>query len=677
MRRYSFYIFLVTSISAYFAFFSPKFLNEDYKFKEFIFNTFGKRVVSLPFEQEIKVIDIDEASLKAYQTEYPINRKLLALILARLKDARQIILALPIQGASGAAGDHALIKVLKQQQNVIIPIKFTKIGANFGGIVNVEGISWLPWRKILPYVMVGGVDFYPSPTGNVEGFYPFFSYRGRIVPHLLSKELGLLEGFDENRFSYSARWNRIKWKFDQEEFVLPLDYFKGISIYPGLFSYLTKIKPYSIQDVLPPELYRRYARHGVGIPPTKSFSGEICIVGCTAGPESTFLSFKGHRWPLHHVLAAALISLKSKSFLYCPPLWIQVLLVVMLSFSLGFVLLFRPKWIISLLPLSLGVVLILWGYSLYYRVFWLGIEWMAVLLSTELVSASLGFRKELAHRQAKQLEKQVVKEIKEKTTYLPSHRDWIDMRVKEVVGEEVGSSVYDFIEINQDKIGLAISDVMDKGKEALTKASYLRGLLRSHSIITHQPGEVVYSINKALVKGMGINMSCKFLYALLDASRNRVVFSGAGGVSFIVLDRYRKQVKCYEVEERIPLGLSREIFYEPKDLAIHKGDVLIFYSPCIFNFRNPEGRSYDVDRLGRLILANARLSINGLLDKIVMDIKRFSGIREDFVLIAIEWRKDSIDSEDDHIYVGISPKEKNLLLFYKKIEQRRPLGHEG
>ncbi len=675
MRRYGIYTSLIVCITIYFAFFSPKFLNEDYNFKEFIFNLFGKNTVTSS-DEEIAVVDIDEVSLKTYRTEYPVSRKLLALILARLKEAKQIILAIPIQGASGSAGDRALIKVLKRQENVVVPVWFGKLGTNFGGIVNAGVISWLPWRKILPYVMVGGANFYLSPTGSVEGFYPFFSYRGKIVPHLLSKTEALLKGFDENRFSYSPRWNRIKWKFGRKEFTLPLDYFKGVSIYPGLFSYLSEIKTYSIQEILPPKLYRRYARHGIDIPSTDLLSGKICIVGCTTGPDSTFFTFGNRRWPLHHILAAGLISLRKGDLLYCPPIWVQVLLLAVLSLALGFMLLFRPKWVVTLLPLSLGGVLILWGYSLHYRVFWLGTEWIFVLFTTEIISTLLGMRKEFIRRQAKIIEKRVVKEIKEKTTYLPSHRDWMDLRVKEVIGEEVGSSMYDFIEINQDKIGLSVSDVMDRGKEALTKISYLRGLLRSHSVITHQPGEVVYSINKALVKAMGITMSCKFLYVLLDASRNRVVFSGAGGVSFIVLDKYRKQVKCYEVEERIPLGLSREIFYEPKDLTVHKGDILLFYAPCIFNFRNPEGRSYDVDRLGKLILANAHLSINSLLDKIVMDIKRFSGTKEDFALIAIEWKKDSMESGDDDIYVGISPSEKKLLLFYKKVGQRGILGRE-
>ncbi len=672
MRRYGMYVFLVVLGFIYFFFFHPKFLIEDYKFKDIIFNLFEKRQV-VNLDNDLVVIDIDLPSLRSYQCQYPVNRKLLALVLSRLRKAKEIVLTIPIQGASGTAGDDALIKVLRSQKNVVIPIGFSELGSNFGGVVNAGKIFWLPWKRIVRYVMVGGVNFFIPPTNNAEGFYPFFSYRGKIIPHLLTKMFSLSVGFDENVFSYSPRWNTIKWQAEGKRVSLPLDYYNVVSISPGLDRYLNVVKARSIsvKDILPVSMYKKYLYRGVDVPPDESVENKICIVGCMSGPNSAFLPFGDRLWPLHYMLCAGLMALRKGMILYCPPIWLQGVLLFLISLVIGCVVLVRPRWILVILPFGLLLCGLLWIWALQHGIFLLGIEWISVIAGTSIFSAVLGKRNEIIERHSMLIEKKVVKEIKERTTYLPGHRDWLDIRVKEIVGEEVGGSMYDFIEIAQDRIGLAIGDVMDHGKEALTKISYLRGFLRSHSIITHQPGEVVYSINKALVKATNMGMSCKFLYVLLDATRNRVVFSGAGGVSFILLDRYRKQVKCYEVEERIPLGISREIFYEPKEISIQKGDILLFYTPSILNLRNSEGKTYDVDRLGKAILANAKQPLKILLNKIAEDITRFSSIREDIALIGVEWKKEPIETENDNLFVGISSSERELLLFYKRMNQKK------
>ncbi len=676
MKRYALGIIALSWLVIYFFFVPPKFLILDHKIKELIYKSrLFERGGPVEGPSNILVIDIDQNSFQDYNQTPPLNRKALALLLARLSKAKLVVLGFPISSASGTSGDDALVRVLRRQRvSVLAPVRFGEVGTQFGAIANAETIVWLPWKKILPYVMLGASDFYLSPGGEVEGFYPFFSYRGRIISHLALRVWAYQKGFDENKFRYSRRWNKLYW----QELSLGLDDRHGISVSPALFR-LRFPDPVPMNEVLPKKIYRRFLRKGINVPPWEEATGKICFVGYNLPDYGPQLPAGGRILPLHHILALSFLGLKRGMVTYAIPRWLQMLALFSLAVMLSLLGLSTPRH-----GICVGLVVVIVGsiagvFLLSRGLFFFYVESLASLVVMSGIGVGVGLRNKILERRSRELEKLVVKQIKEKTTYLPAHRDWLDIRIKEVPGREVSGSMYDFIDINQDKLALAVADVMDKGTSALMKISYLRGLLRSHSIITHQPGEVVYSINKALVRASVINVTCKFLYVLLDGAKNRIVFSGAGGSSFILIDRFRKQIRCYEVEELIPLGLSREIFYEPKEVDMHAGDLLIFYPPSIFNLRNGEGRTYDIDRLGKLVLSCVKLPLPTILERIASDIRTFAGSsREDFALIGVEWKRDKSPADDGDIYVGISPSEKELLLFYKRVnERRRQLKGEG
>ncbi len=674
--RNKYYLLLVLVIIGitYFLLFSTYFLSFDYKVKEYILKDRSRFVVS---PKELLVIDIDKSGLDRYKRGYPLSRKALALLLARLRLAKLVVVSFPVSGATGTSGDIALEKVLRRQHNVLFAVKFSGLGSAMQAIVPSEELIWMPWRRLLPFVMIGGVNFYLNPAGLVEGLYPFFSYKGKLIAHCVIKMLALDLGFDEKAFTFSPKRNMIFWKGPSDEVLasLPLDRNSGVSVFPGLYSQV-RIPSVSFSSILPYDLYQKYEHHGIDVPALEAVRGKICVLGYSDPEFGYIYPLKGGGRKkiiaLHRLLARSFFSLKQGLVEYDLPLVYQFLVVFLLAIVVGFVSVYNI--FAGLLVLLAELMLLIVGayILLLHNVFFFLVKAVLSVIICFGASVVIHLRLSFLRRISDVIEKQVVREIKEKTTYLPPELDWAEIRIKEVSGSRIGGGMYDFIKINSDRLGVAIADVMDKDREAIMKISYLRGLLRSHSIITHQPGEVVYSINKALVKGGTINMTCKFLYLLLDANRSRVVFSGAGAVSFIVVDKYGKQVRCFEAEERILLGLSREIFYEPKDIKIEKGDTIILYSPSIFNLRNGEGRSYDVDRIGKLVLSYAKLPMHLLIEKIASDIKGFSSTGvEDFFIIGIKWKKDSLIPEEQDIFVGISQKEKELLLFYKKLSNSK------
>ena len=672
MQRFEIKYYLIAGLTAvlcfYFLFLPAKFLILDNNLKQFIL----KRQ-SNPLQYNTKdllVINIDEETLRSYKVQAPIGRKFLALLLARLKEARLIMLTFPVMGASGTSGDSALLKVLKSQHNIVFPVRFSGIMPSLTGIVSANDVFWLPWKAVLPFVMVGSVDFYTDERGRVQGFYPFFSYKGNVVPHMVIRALGDYLSRDIMNFSVSPKTREISWDSpdSQGNFRLPLDLKGGFDITRPL-SDINRINAISVSDILPPRLFFHYRHRGVKIPASEKVKGKFCIVGYKGPFGVYYTDGNGSQVPLQELLYKAFAGIRQGQVFRFVPLVGQFFAFLLFLFALIFAARRSYQLMFGIFILIASLI----GYSFYFAIqhntFFMGIEMLAAVFIAFLLLVVARWRVEQITSSARNLEKYIVKEIKEKTTYLPPYVDWMDIRIRESYGQEIGGSMYDFVDVGQDKLALVVADVMDLGKSALTKLSYLRGLLRSHSIITHQPGEVVYSVNKALVRGKVVNMSAKFLYVLLDAPNNRLFFSGAGGLSFVVLDRLRKQVKCYEVEERIPLGISREIYYEPREIKIAKGDIVLFYTPSIFNVRNKEGRSYDIDRLGKLLLASAKLPMQALVDKLALDIKSFAAfLPEDFAVIGILWKKEDV-LVDEELSVGVSKVERDMLLFYSNMKK--------
>ncbi len=618
--------------------------------------------------ERVLLVDIDKRSFSVYGLNPPLSRKILALLLSRLRDAELIILTVPINGASGTDGDFALRRVLMQQRNIVLPVWFSELGASFGGIVTGKGVNWFPWRAILDFALVGGINLVRDGYG-VVGFYPFFSYKAVVIPHIIMRALGWEKRIDEMRFSFSPVRRVLVWKDENmKKFSIPLSPAGYISLLPAVSSlYSVREKGIALYKVLPKDLVLRFLHKGIDIPPYELAKGKICFVGYSdVSPMNAAISIGAKLIPRHHLLAWGFNSLMNGWWLsYVPKVGVGIVFVLLLLWVVRVAFLYGVTswWLVGLLVIG---TFLIWVASLSQRWFFSFMWPLLGVVGGWAVSVWVKRKMEILFLERKGIEKNVVREIKTGTVSPFVDVPWVAVRVNTIEGEDVGGSMYDFLPFSGDRFGVVVADVMDKGKFALTKIAYVRGLLRSHFVITHQPGELVYSVNKALIKDKHLSITCKLLCVVFDTAKDRLLFSGAGGMSFIVLNGTGRQVKCFEVEERVPLGISREVFYEPKEVSLSPGDIIIFYSPAIFSVRNRSGKSYDIDRLARLVLVSAGSELGGIIRKVSRDISEFGVVKEDCTILGIEWKtkENSVEKSDD-ILVGISPGEKELL-FYRR-----------
>src|ERR687893_2985182 len=133
---------------------------------------------------------------------------------------------------------------------------------------------------------------------------------------------------------------------------------------------------------------------------------------------------------------------------------------------------------------------------------------------------------------------------------------------------EVGGDFYDFLELEDGRLGLVVGDGTDKGVPAALVMATTRTMLRASAQRLFSPGEVLQRVNDVLVQDIPPNMFVTCLYAILAPATGPLVYSNAGHDL-----PYRRRAGCSEGAEELratgmPLGLLPGMGYEEKEISL-------------------------------------------------------------------------------------------------------------
>ena len=164
---------------------------------------------------------------------------------------------------------------------------------------------------------------------------------------------------------------------------------------------------------------------------------------------------------------------------------------------------------------------------------------------------------------------------------------------------EVGGDFYDFLRLEDSRVGLVIGDVSGKGiAAALVMAntqSVLRAVAQREGIT---PGRVLEEANEVLYAYIPPTMFITCLYAILDPESGGLVYANAGHD----LPYLHRNSEAEELRARgMPLGLMPGMDYEEKEVTLEAGDSALFYSDGLVEAHNPKGEMFGFPRLRALV----------------------------------------------------------------------------
>lgn len=178
----------------------------------------------------------------------------------------------------------------------------------------------------------------------------------------------------------------------------------------------------------------------------------------------------------------------------------------------------------------------------------------------------------------------------------------------------VGGDWFDFIDLGEDRYGIALADVSGKGMPAALLMTATRAILRSLVRLDSSPSRVLANLNQTLVEDFPLGKFVTMIYAVLDVPSRKITLASAGHLRPLLVNG---ECSFLEMETGLPLGLG-ESSYPEQVVELKPGTKLLLYTDGITEAMNLRDEEYGAVRLiGHFLQPDA--CVEGLID----DVQRF------------------------------------------------------
>jgi sigma-B regulation protein RsbU (phosphoserine phosphatase) len=178
----------------------------------------------------------------------------------------------------------------------------------------------------------------------------------------------------------------------------------------------------------------------------------------------------------------------------------------------------------------------------------------------------------------------------------PVHHARLDLAREFIPFREVGGDYYDVVLVAEDRVALAIGDVMGKGIPAALLAATLTATVRSQIQAGQwEPQALVRHVNRLFWQVSPPGLFASLFYAVIDLSTGILEYVNAGHHYPFVLPGAGGPVELSE--GGTVLGLIEDACFTGASLRLQPADVMVLYSDGITERSNPEGELYGSERL--------------------------------------------------------------------------------
>lgn len=163
---------------------------------------------------------------------------------------------------------------------------------------------------------------------------------------------------------------------------------------------------------------------------------------------------------------------------------------------------------------------------------------------------------------------------------------------------EVGGDFYDFLELEDGRLGIVIGDVTDKGVPAALVMASTRSVLRAAAQRLTSPGEVLERTNDLLCPDMPPNMFVTCQYLVLEPATGLLVFANAGhNLPYLHTSDGAHELRA----AGMPLGLLPGMKYEEAQAYVGPGETVLLHTDGLAEAHNAERVMFGFPRLMELV----------------------------------------------------------------------------
>jgi len=194
----------------------------------------------------------------------------------------------------------------------------------------------------------------------------------------------------------------------------------------------------------------------------------------------------------------------------------------------------------------------------------------------------------------------------------------LEIAARYVPMSAVAGDFYDFLPIDEKRVGMLVADVTGHGVPAALIASMLKVAFAGQGTHAHDPALVHTGLNRALC-GKFEEHFVTAAYLFVDLEKSLLRYSAAGHPPIMLASRASGTVR--EIEENgLMLGMFPEAAYSCVEIQVATGDRCMLYTDGVFEAKNAAQEEFGKSRCKKFLetqrdIPAARFA-NALLDRI-------------------------------------------------------------
>jgi sigma-B regulation protein RsbU (phosphoserine phosphatase) len=213
-----------------------------------------------------------------------------------------------------------------------------------------------------------------------------------------------------------------------------------------------------------------------------------------------------------------------------------------------------------------------------------------------------------------------------------------DIKAKFVPFGHLSGDLYDFVELDNQNIGLVIADVSGKGMPSAILMATTHATIRANAGDCDSASNVIDEVNRYLCEYTRTTEYVTVFYGVLDAEKLTLKYTNAGHNPPIV---FREGVGFFLEEGGIPTGIIKDTPYAEEQIELLPDDIILLYTDGAVEAMNSDREFFGLRRLMQVIQQNLKINSEELIDVLYSSILNFldgSPQDDDLTLIVIKIR---------------------------------------
>lgn len=205
---------------------------------------------------------------------------------------------------------------------------------------------------------------------------------------------------------------------------------------------------------------------------------------------------------------------------------------------------------------------------------------------------------------------------------------------------EVGGDFYDFIPLDNGRLGIVIADASGKGIPGALIMATTRSALRSEARLSDSPKDVLIRVNDQIRSATKASAFITMIYGILDPSNRTFTYSRAGHEPLLLCSSAKQDISVLP-SDGMALGMVEADLFdvlEEQTVTLMEGQTLIFYTDGVVEAMNESGEEFGHGRFHDILQGSSAASCSERLVNVVNGIGAFVSAmpqHDDITLVAV------------------------------------------